>query len=373
MRADKMIYFDNAATTNIKPQSVYYAVNNALKMNSANPGRSGHELSVRASEKVFEVREKVASFFGAASFENVVFTENCTMSLNIAIKGLFHGGDHILISDLEHNSVLRVAYDLTKHGIQLDIFRTDVDDDITIRNIVELLKPNTKGIICTHGSNVFGIRLPIKRIGQICREHNLIFVVDAAQTAGIEEIDVTELGIDCLCVAPHKGLYAPMGTGLLITNDKPSPFILGGTGSVSASVVQPSFLPDKYESGTLNVPGIAGIGAGLDFVKRNRKEIVIREKRIIDFLHRSLSRNPNVIIYNKPQIPVLSFNIAGESSTDVSAYLNNHGIYVRAGLHCAPLAHQKFATQDIGTVRISPSYFNNLNEAERLVFLIKRY
>lgn len=368
-----MIYFDNAATTNRKPQSVYSAVNNAMQLNSANPGRSGHDLSVKASELVFNVREKTAKFFNAESFENVVFTENCTMSLNIAIKGLFDRGDHIIISDLEHNSVSRPAYDLKKKGVEIDIFETDSDEDVLINNIKRLIKNNTKGIICTHGSNVFGILLPIKRIGEICKQNNLIFIVDAAQTAGIENIDVDDFNIDCLCVAPHKGLYAPMGTGLLITNDKPEPLITGGTGSMSVSVIQPSFLPDKYESGTLNVPGIAGIGAGIDFIKRNRKEIVNREVKIVDYLHNQLSKNSNVILYNKPDIPVLSFNLAGESSTDVSTYLNRNKICVRAGLHCAPLAHKKFGTLEQGTVRISPSYFNNLSEAERLVYLIKKY
>lgn len=368
-----MVYFDNAATTNRKPQSVYSAVNNAMLLNSANPGRSGHDLSVKASELVFKVREKTANFFNAESFENVVFTENCTMSLNIAIKGLFNMGDHIIISDLEHNSVSRPVYDLKKKGVEIDIFETDSDEEVLINNIKRLIKSNTKGIICTHGSNVFGILLPIKRIGEICKQNNLIFIVDAAQTAGIENIDVKDFNIDCLCIAPHKGLYAPMGTGLLITNDKPEPLILGGTGSVSVSVIQPSFLPDKYESGTLNVPGIAGIGAGIDFVKRNKREIVNRETKIVDYLHNQLRKNSNVILYNKPDIPVLSFNLAGESSTDVSSYLNRNKICVRAGLHCAPLAHKKFGTLEQGTVRISPSCFNNLSEAERLVYLIKKY
>ena len=368
-----MIYFDNSATTNIKPQSVYNAVSYALRYYSANPGRSGHKLSNATSEAVYRVREKVASFFGADSFENVVFTTNCTTALNIAIKGLFREKDHILISDLEHNSVSRVVNDLTKNGVELNIFETDEDDEVLLSNIKKLIKKNTKGVVCTHGSNVFGVRLPIKKIGKLCKEYNLFFIVDAAQTAGIEEINMKECNIDCLCIAPHKGLYAPMGTGILITNDKPNALILGGTGSVSASFLQPSFLPDKYESGTINVPGIIGIGAGIDFVKKNRKDILRKEKGIIEFIYNSLKKDSKMILYNKPNIPVLSFNIAGESSTDVSQYLNFNKIYVRAGLHCAPLAHKKFGTDKYGTVRISPSYFNNFSEAERLIFVLKRY
>lgn len=368
-----MIYFDNAATTNVKPASVYFAVNNALKTLSANPGRSGHELSMKTSEMVFDTREKVASFFGADSYENIVFTQNCTMALNLVIKGLFKSGDHIMISDLEHNSVSRTAYDLSKKGVTLSIFETDFDDDITLENIRKLIKPETKGIICTHGSNVFGIKNPIRRIGELCHNNNIIFIVDAAQTAGIIDINMKRDNIDYLCIAPHKGLYAPMGTGILITDSKPDPLVLGGTGSLSASLEQPNFLPDKYESGTINVSGIAGIKAGIDFVKRNQRKIFEHEKMIIEFLYNELKKQNNITLYNKPDLPVLSFNIKGEGSTDVAQYLSDKHVCVRAGLHCAPLAHTKFGTQETGTVRVSPSVFNTFDEAKRFLLYVKRY
>ncbi|MGN0174116.1 MAG: aminotransferase class V-fold PLP-dependent enzyme [Acutalibacteraceae bacterium] len=368
-----MIYFDNAATTNQKPQSVYFAVNRAMKNLSANPGRSGHDLSMKTSQMVFDVREKTANFFGAESYENVVFTQNCTTALNLVIKGLFKAGDHILISDLEHNSVSRTVFDLTKKGVKLSIFETDIDDDKTLENIAKLINPNTKGLICTHGSNVFGIENPIARVGELCRKNNIKFIVDAAQTAGIADIDMSRDSIDYLCVAPHKGLYAPMGTGILITDNKPEPLVLGGTGSLSASLNQPDFLPDKYESGTINVPGIAGIGAGIDFVNNNKKRIVEREKNIIELFYNEFKKMPDVELYNKPKFPVLSFNIKGEDSTEVAQYLSNNKVCVRAGLHCAPLAHKKFGTEERGTVRISPSFFNNFDEAKRVIFLIKRY
>lgn len=368
-----MIYFDNAATTNSKPQVVYQAVNRALNFYSANPGRSGHKLSLSVSEEIYKIREKVSLFFGCQSYENVVFTNNCTTSLNIAMKGVFKPGDHFLISDLEHNSVARVAFELSKKGVELNIFDTDENDDITLNNIKKLIKPNTKGIVCTHASNVFGIKLNINRIGELCKSKGLIFIVDAAQTAGIEDINIKRDNINCLCVAPHKGLYAPMGTGILITDDKPSALIHGGTGSSSASFNQPDFLPDKYESGTINVPGIFGISAGIDFVKRFKNQIVAKEKTIIEYIYNKLQNNNNIILYNKPEIPVLSFNIKGESSVSVSKYLNNNNIFVRAGLHCAPLAHHKFKTDNIGTVRISPSYFNEFIEAKKLVDVINRF
>ncbi len=368
-----MIYFDNAATTFKKPQSVHNAVRLALNEFSSNPGRSGHVLSIKVSEKIFKTREKIARFFNANSYENVVFTQNCTTSLNIVIKGLFSSGDHILISDLEHNCVSRTVFDITKIGVQVNIFETSEDDETLINNIKKLIKSNTKGIICTHGSNVFGIKLPIKKIGKLCKEHNLLFVVDAAQTAGIENIDMQDNNINYLCVAPHKGLYAPMGTGILITDNLPKPLIFGGTGSYSMSVNQPNYLPEKYESGTINVPGIFGISAGIDFVEKNKNFIKKYEMQIIDYIYDAFKKNDNIVLYNKPDLPVLSFNIKGENSVGVSEYLNKNQIYVRSGLHCAPLAHIKFGTEEIGTVRVSTSIFNNLNEAQRFVYLINRF
>lgn len=368
-----MIYFDNAATTNRKPQAVYNAVNNAMNCYSANPGRSGHKMSLMASQSVYNARESTAAFFGAGSYENVVFTANCTMSLNLAMKGLFSRGDHFLISDLEHNSVLRTAYALKQKGVEFDIFKTDADEEQLFHNISTLVKENTKGIVCTHGSNVFGILLPINKIGEYCRKNRLLFIVDAAQTAGIIDINMNKDNINYLCIAPHKGLYAPMGTGILLTDDKPEPLIHGGTGSVSASLYQPDFLPDKYESGTINVPGINGLNAGIKFVKQNKKEIVNRERIIIDFIYEEFKKMEKIILYNKPQLPVLSFNVKNENSISVSDYLNRAGVCVRAGLHCAPSAHYKFGTEKIGTVRVSPSYFNNMDEAKQLIVLMKKY
>jgi len=340
---------------------------------SANPGRSGHKLSLSVSEQIYNIRNKIANFFDANSYENIVFTPNCTASVNIVMNGLFKKGDHFLISDLEHNSVARTAFNLSKKGVELNIFETNEDDDRTIQNISKMLKKNTKGIVCTHGSNVFGIKLPIRKIGKLCRDKGICLVVDAAQTAGIEDISIKYDNIDYLCIAPHKGLYAPMGTGLLITDNKPTPFVFGGTGSGSASFNQPEFLPDKFESGTINVPGIFGISAGIDFVTKYKSEIIAKEKAIIKYIYNKFKENDNIILYNKPEIPVLSFNIKGENSDSVSSYLSKNNICVRSGLHCAPLAHHKFKTDEIGTVRISPSYFNEFYEAKRLVDLINYY
>ncbi|MEE1024647.1 MAG: aminotransferase class V-fold PLP-dependent enzyme [Acutalibacteraceae bacterium] len=371
-----MIYFDNAATTAHKPQKVIAAVQNAIKRFSANPGRGGHNASLKAADAVFSVREKAAEYFNANSAENVVFTQNCTLALNVAMQGLFHPGDHIIISSLEHNAVYRTAMYLRKKGIDFSVAEVSLDEDTTVNNFVSLIRYNTKGIVCTHASNVFGIVLPIKRLGKVCSVFGLRFIVDAAQTAGVLPIDMKECHIDCLCIAPHKGLYSPMGTGILITDNSPKPLVFGGTGSNSIDHDQPEFLPDKYESGTINVPGICGIGAGIDFIKQNRSNAYKKEMKLIRYIYSMLSKKENVLLYtpvpDKRFVPLLSLNIRGENSEAVAAKLNENNIAVRAGLHCAPLAHRSFGTINTGTVRVSPSIFNTENEAEYFVHTVKK-
>lgn len=371
-----MIYFDNAATTAHKPQKVIAAVQNAIKNFSANPGRGGHKASLNAADAVFSVRDKVAEYFNAESAENVVFTQNCTLAVNIAMQGLFFPGDHIIISSLEHNAVYRTAMYLKKKGIDFSVAEVSLDEDTTVNNFISLIRHNTKGIVCTHASNVFGIVLPIKRLGEICRTYGLKFIVDAAQTAGVLPIDMNVCNIDCLCIAPHKGLYSPMGTGILITDNLPAPLVFGGTGSNSIDHNQPEFLPDKYESGTINVPGICGIGAGIDFVKQNEGNAYKKELKLIRYIYSMLSKKDNVQLYtpipDNRFVPLLSFNIIGENSESAAAKLNENNIAVRAGLHCAPLAHRSFGTIDIGTVRVSPSIFNTENEAEYFVHTVKK-
>ncbi len=368
-----MIYFDNAATTNVKPKCVCESVCRALRDYSANPGRSGHILSIKTSKMIYDTRVKVSSFFNAKSEENVIFTSGCTMSINMCLRGMLNKGDHIIISDMEHNAVYRTAMDLIKYGVEVSVFETDIDDDVTIKNIESKIRNNTKAIVCMHGSNVFGTINPIKRIGQMCKNKDIKFIVDAAQTAGIELIDIQEMCIDCLCAPAHKGLYGIMGVGVLICDETAKPLITGGTGSSSLSENQPDFLPDKYESGTLNVPGICALSSGIDFVKRNKNKIKFIENDIVDYLYKKFKQNKNIILYNKPSLPVLSFNIKGQGSEAIANYLNSKGVCVRAGLHCSPLAHKKFGTTDTGTVRVSASVFNDINEAKYLATCVKNY
>ena len=371
-----MIYFDNAATSGKKPQSVINAVNYCLQKYNANPGRSGHDLSIGAALKVYEVRKKVADFFGAEGAENVVFTMNCTQGINFVIKGILQKNDHVIISDLEHNAVMRPLH---KTVSNYDIASVSFDDDEeTVNNFRNLINNNTKMIICTAASNICGKMLPLKRIGELCKEKDIIFAVDGAQGAGIMPINMKEMNIDFLSIAPHKGLYAPMGVGILIARKEIKNTIMeGGTGTDSLNLNQPTVMPEMLESGTLNLPGIFGISAGIDFLKKtNNERIYNHEISLVQELYRKLSKTEYAVLYTpfpKTGIyaPVLSFNILGKPSDEIASLLNKKGIYTRAGLHCAPIAHKKIGTDKNGTVRVSPGYFNTRQEIERFMYVIK--
>ena len=372
-----MIYFDNAATTGKKPIGVIRAVDGALRELSANPGRSGHNASLKAADAVYSVREKIAELFGASGAENVVFTLNCTHSINCVIKGVLKKGDHAVTSTLEHNSVIRP---LVKEEIPFDTAYVSLTDDgATLREFERKIRNNTRLVICTGASNVFGKTLPIAEIGALCRQRGVPFVVDAAQIAGVMPIDMRQMNIDYLCIAPHKGLYAPMGIGVLIC-EKPieNTIIEGGTGTNSAELVQPEGLPERLESGTVNVPEIMGLSAGIDYVNGlGIKKIYTHEMKLIRYLYKELSKIDRVQLYTpEPRdglyAPVLSFNIYGKSSAEVSQYLNSKGIAVRGGLHCAPSAHRQIGTLDIGAVRVSVAAFNTSAEIESLIKAIKQ-
>lgn len=364
-----MIYFDNGATTFPKPQSVINAVSSSLKEKGANPGRSGYKLALQAAELVYKSRSAVAEFFGASSPENVIFTPNCTTALNTVIKGILKKGDHAVISSLEHNAVARPLETLKKIGVSYSIAEfVPYDDDKTIDNFRNAINSNTKLVICTHASNVFGFKLPIDRIGAMCKIYDIKLCVDAAQTAGIIPINLADSYIDYLCTAGHKGLYGPMGTGLMIINNEKTPesLVQGGTGSQSEILEQPDLLPDKYESGTVNLSGIAGLAEGIRFVKmRNPEKILKHEIILIQSLYDKINKISGVELYTqRPDeryfVPVLSFNIKGMDSESVAMKLSEkYNIAVRAGLHCAPLAHKSMNTIDGGTVRVVLSVFTN--------------
>lgn len=370
-----MIYLDNAATTGRKPPEVLRAVNLALQHYSANPGRSGHKASQDVSTAVYRVREELSEFFSSDGPETVVFTQNCTHSINTVLKGVLQKGDHAVVSSLEHNAVMRPLY---KMGIPYTRARVETDQERTLQNFAESIRPNTRLIFCTAASNVLGTRLPIEKIGKLCRQKGILFGVDAAQTAGVVPINMQRDGIDYLCIAPHKGLYAPMGIGILIAR-KPifNTLLEGGTGTESFSEKQPQMLPERLESGTVNVPAIFGIGGGLKFVKAQGVEKIARhETALLQGLYDGLAAMPNVRLYTpRPELetsaPVLSFTVNGFSSGEVADYLSRNSVAVRAGFHCAPTAHRQIGTEEEGTVRVSPAVFNRSYEIDKLLSLLK--
>lgn len=372
-----MIYFDNGATTFPKPKSVVNAVNYAITKIGANPGRGGHNMAMKASEVLFECRNNAATLFDIDNSENIIITNNCTTALNTVIKGILKSGDHAVISSYEHNAVVRPLEFLKNRGVEYSIAQVDyADNEKTVDNFRKAFKENTRLVICTHASNVFGIRLPIERIAALCKLNGILFCVDAAQTAGLIPISLKNSDIDYLCTAGHKGLYGPMGTGLLIINSKviPESLIQGGTGSLSAQVNQPEILPDKFESGTHNLIGIAGLNEGIKYVMRKTPQgIFDYEIRLARNLYDGLSKIKDIELYTKKPdkngfVPVISFNLKNIDSEKTAQILNDRfNIAVRAGLHCAPLAHKCFGTLEKGTVRAVISSFTTQNEVNYLV------
>ncbi|MCL2579633.1 MAG: aminotransferase class V-fold PLP-dependent enzyme [Oscillospiraceae bacterium] len=376
-----MIYFDNAATSFPKPKQVAVAAGKAFTKYGANPGRSGHPMSMEAAVKVFETRESLASLFGVENPEEVVLTANCTFAVNFALKGFLRQGDHIIISDLEHNAVRRPVHKLAARGrITYSVAKTFPDIEQTVESFAARIRPNTRAIACTHASNAFGIILPIDAIGRLCRERDLLFLVDAAQTAGVLEIRPYDLGIDFLCLAGHKGLYGPTGTGALITGlgSILDTTVEGGTGSFSDSLEQPTDMPDRMESGTVNMMGILGLGAGIDFVReKTPAAIYVHEMRLATEAFARLRNMPGLTLHTPDfafgsHVPVIPFNLAGKTSEETIAELGDKGFALRGGLHCAPLAHQKMGTMETGAARISFGAFNTLAETHQLCDAIEQ-
>ncbi len=359
------INFDNAATTYPKPPEVRLAVEKAL-IRYGSAGRGGHPIAARTSELVYSAREEAGAFFGAQP-EQVVFTLNCTHALNLAIQGISASGGHLVISNLEHNSVLRPVYALAKAGrIQYSIASVAEKDEETIRNFAAAIRPDTKAVICTLASNVTGQILPWKEIGALCQSRGICMIADGAQICGILPVTMQD-GINFLCTAGHKGLYGITGTGLLISDGRYTlpPLMRGGSGSQSDQPEQPKEMPDVLECGTLNVIGAASVKAGLMFVKRHGMEQIFRtETALCELFIRRLRRIPGVTVYRKAQssyVPIVSFTIEGMPSEEAAELLGKRGFCLRAGLHCAPLAHHTMGTKD-GTVRFAPSVFSRVQD-----------
>lgn len=369
-----MIYLDNAATTYPKPPSVLSAMVRGLER-CGNPGRGGHTLAMRAAGEMWACREAAARLFGLETPERVAFTENCTMSLNMALKGLLSGGGHAVCSDLEHNAVMRPLHALAVSGTaSFSVAETEEDDEKTVENFRRAITPDTTVLCCTACSNVTGKGLPIRALGALARERNLAFVVDGAQAAGILPLDMKRDNIDYLCLPGHKGLYGPMGTGLLLCSDRYplATWMEGGTGSRSLSYYPPEELPDRLECGTPNVVGICGLRAGIEWVERRGvASLAFGERLTMASVYAALSENPRVTLHSAPpsakNAPMVTFTLDDVPSEQVAAALAEAGVAVRAGYHCAPAAHAKCDTLDAGAVRLSPSVFTDGRQTEEFL------
>lgn len=376
-----MIYFDNAATTYPKPSSVLASAVLAMKKYSFNSGRGGYKESIKAGEMIYSVREKVASMFGFEP-QNVAFTKNCTEALNMAIKGSVKSGEHIIISSLEHNSVSRVAEKLFDDGIiDYDIAKYSYNDDETVANFENLIKPNTTLVVCMHSSNAFGVTFPVAKIGKMCKLHGIRFVVDGAQGAGVADINAKRDNIDILCAPGHKCLLGAMGTGFIAVKDGLELLTVeeGGTGSNSMSLKQPDFLPDRLEAGTLNNSGIVSLGKGIDYINSYGTEAIYNhEFSLMQHTYKALENINDVVLYTPfPEqgktMPIISFNFGDYSSEKTAAILAKNDICTRAGFHCTPLAHKHFGTTDRGTVRISFGMFNTVRDCDALINVVKKF
>lgn len=371
-----MINFDNSATTFPKPRSVKAAAALALERYGGNPGRSGHSLSLKAAEAVFAARKNIAEMFSAEP-ENVIFTLNCTHALNLAIKGIVKPSDHVIISSFEHNSVARPVYAMSKTGVRFSIAEVFPEDKLTIQSFRALIRPETKAIICTAGSNVTGQILPFREIAEIAAENSLCFIVDGAQACGVIPISLSD-GINVLCTAGHKALYGPTGTGLLITDGKfpISPIIQGGTGSTSVELEQPNFLPDALESGTVNTAGIIALNAGVSYVRRLTTERIYRyESELCSRFISGIAPLTNVTIYREngaKYLPIVLFNIKGMPSNETASKLSDMGFALRGGLHCSGLAHKSIGTLPDGGVRFAPSTLNKPEEVDGLIHAVRK-
>ena len=369
-----MIYLDNAATTLQKPQCVIDAVVQAMTT-MGNAARGAHSSSLSASRMVYDCRCKIAKLFGCKLPENVIFTANSTEALNIALNGIFNSGDHVITTALEHNSVLRPLYRLEKQGvITLSFVPSDCQGRVKTEDFAALIRPNTRAIVCTHASNLTGNMVDVAAVGKIAKEHGLLLIVDASQTAGAVPIDMEAMGIDILCFTGHKGLMAPQGTGGLCIREgvEVRPFKVGGSGVHSYDTEQPADYPTRLEAGTLNSHGIAGLSAALDFLEETGME-AIQEKEML-LMQRFLEgvRNIEGITlygdFDYERTAVVALNLRDYDSGAVAdALYEEFGIATRAGAHCAPLMHKALGTQEQGAVRFSFSWFNTEADVDAAV------
>lgn len=364
-----MIYFDNAATTFPKPKSVIEKTFKAMTEYGANPGRSGHKLSLKMDREIFKTRELLTNFVGGDDVMKTIFTKNCTEGLNMAIKGLARKNTHVITTALEHNSVLRPLKELANQKyIDLTIVKAQENGVVKLEDIENAIREDTDMAVITAMSNLIGSITDIEKVSKLLKKHNITFILDAAQGIGYLDIDVKKFGVDVVCYPGHKSLFGPMGTGgIYINTDRELKTIEeGGTGSFSLDINQPKVYPDRLESGTLNGVSIAGLGAGIEFINKvGLKNIRDHENDLKDIFIKGLRNINHLTIYgpqNEWHGPVVTINIDNLDSSELAYKLDEHDIAVRAGFHCAPYAHRTIHTEKLGAARFSFSYFNTKEE-----------
>ena len=375
-----MIYFDNAATSWPKPEAVRAALSDYFGDAGGNPGRSGHRMSVAAARIVENARERLAELFHASDPSRIVFTQNATHALNLALYGVLRPGDHVVTTSVEHNSVMRPLRHLETLGAEVTVVACGPDGMLDPNDVRLALRPRTRLLVTTHASNVAGTLVPVSPLGALAREHGIPYLVDASQTAGAIPIDVEELGVDLLAFTGHKGLLGPTGTGGLYVREGVAlaPLIRGGTGSDSAHEIQPEFLPDAYESGTPNVAGIAGLSAGVGFLlERGIEAVRTHERKLVAQFQAGASEISGITLYGPGdaalQCGLVSFNVAGAAPSEIGLILDeSFGIMSRTGLHCAPAAHRTLGTFPTGTVRFSFGWFNTPAEVDAALDALRK-
>lgn len=376
------IYLDNGATSFPKAPGVAESMYNYLINIGCNVNRGAYKTSFEAENVVYETRELLCELFNFNRTENVIFTKNVTESLNVLIKGLLKPGDHVIVSSMEHNAVIRPINNLVKKGVEFSRVICNKEGVLNPDDIYGYIKPNTKAVVMTHASNVCGTILDLKRVGSICRERGIYFIIDAAQTAGFLDIDFNELMADAIAFTGHKGLLGPQGIGGFLISDELAaildPFIEGGTGSLSDKEIQPEYMPDKFEAGTLNIPGIYGLNAALKYIlKEGISSIKEKELFLLEHFLEGILNIPQIKIAGKKDLidrtAVVSIDLP-DSDNAIIAYnlYNDYGIMTRCGLHCAPSAHQTLGTFPQGTIRFSFSYFNSLDDVRYTIDAINK-
>jgi len=373
-----MIYLDNAATSWPKPPEVLQAMTDVLERAGGNPGRSGHRLSIAAARVIYDTREEIARFFSISDPLRVIFTSNATYAINLALRGILKPGDHVVTSSMEHNAVMRPLRSLEKQGIRLGIVPCAADGSLDAKDFAKAVQAATRLVVVTHASNVVGTLLPVTEIASIAHEAGALLLVDATQTAGAISIDMRAMGIDLLAFTGHKKLQGPPGIGGLVIADNVAvsqiePLIRGGTGSRSESEEQPNDLPDKFESGTANLAGIAGLGAGLKWVtERGIDEIRHHLKKLSQTLIDGLLALPKVRTYGtldpECSVAIVSFTDTDKSVSEIGLRLDDEfGVLCRVGLHCAPAAHKTVGSFPEGTVRLAPGVFTTMDDVQKAI------